>query len=701
MTVLLTKPSNRRTPHNTIAAVSALSVGALIVLGSAVPAAASSADPIESTTQYVVADGVNLAAADLAGTYASSPGGPSIDTAAFDAAVFSSLTDQIALLRGGNARVPLVFDAAVPQGLLAVNQSDIVGYSSAPNDLGSFAANGAVNASTGEFTDLASGGSTVNLAAAFDGLGVSPATRAILSQIELQVGTVASKAEAGPYFGASGDYRLEGLQLDLQSPLLVTLPDLVDAALQEATALAAAALEAVAPGGIIPLPAGTLPDVPVYIGTLGLGDVELQVTAPNFDAVVSDVMNAPGGVVVVSDDGVATVNLNTGEITIDLALLFGGDVNGLLENTEVFTSANMASISSAVANALSKTTGIFAGGIVNALHATQLGLSVDVTFTAAPNPVTPNLNNLVVATGTLTGSGSLDDFANGSSLFTSSLVQAPGLPACAGPVFLGLCAVSTSTVVGGAIVAVNAAVPTVAPPAVQAVAAPLLEALEQAEAQVIAEVEVVVADVYQRITSAFDGLMPGLATVVINEQSTPGDLGDYSFTVRAVGVTLLPNFPLTNRAHIGLASSTVLALADPSSDIVEAEVKPGSALTVQGAGWNPSGGWVAISFVDAENNPVGDVINATVAPDGTISQTWIVPSSAHDGVLTMTAVQEGLTRTDTVSVVTPVVPPTPIDPKPALPDTGADSSLMTLGVAGMLRLTVGAGVAVVARTQQR
>lgn len=671
--------------------VSSLGLAALLALGAAAPASAAAGDPTEGSSQFVTASGLDLSAAALAGTYSSAPGGPASAAAAFDAAVFAALGDNIALLNGGYAQVPLVYDPSVPQGLLSVGQSDIAGYSESPGVLGSLSANGAIDPATGAFTELSSGGSTVNLAAAFDGLGVSQVTREVLSQIDLQVGTAASQAVAGAYTGAGGDYRLDGLSLELTSPLLQQLPSLINVALEGATVLAQDALELVAPGGVIPLPAGTIPDISVpNAGTLQVGDVTLTVTAPNFDNVVSQVMSTPGGVIVVSDDGLATVNLNTGEITIDLSLLYGGSVNGLGANTEVFTSANMTAISDAVANALSKTTPLFAGGVVSALHATQIGMSVEASFVMAPNSLTSNLNNLTVATGTLTGSGSLDDFANGTSVFTSSLAQAPGLPACAAPPLLPwLPCLSTSTAVGGAIAIINATVPTLAPPAIAVVAAPLMAALEDAEDQVIAEIDAVVADVYQRITSAFDGLMPSLARVVINEQPAVGDLGPDSFTVRALGVTMLPTFFASSRAHIGLASSTVLAIADPSVNIVETEVKAGDQVTIEGAGWNPAGGPVTLVFTDADSAPVGDPFEATLAPDGTISATWMVPDGTPDGVLTLTATQDELSRTDTVNVRTPVVPPVPVDPKPGLPTTGAESPLLPLGVAGLALLAVG------------
>ncbi len=690
---ILVRPRGRSARGLTMGA-SALTASALVVLGAIAPASATTGDPAESSSQFVTVSDLDLSAADLAGTYASAPGGPAIDTAVFNAAAFGVLADNVALLNGGHAQVPLVYNASVPEGLLAVGQGDIVGYSESPDVLSSFAASGAVDAATGEFTEVSNGGSVVNLDAAFEGLGVQPVTRHILSQIELEVGTAASQAFVEAYSGASGNYRLDGLSLQLTSPLLQELPGVIDVTLQGATALAQEVLEAALPGGVLPLPAGTIPDIPVGVGTLVVNDASLTVTAPNFNGVVSDVMSTPGGVAMVSDDGIATVNLNTGEITIDLAPLFGGGMNNQPANTEVFTDANMAAISAAVANALSKTTPLFATGVTDALHATQLGMSVDVGFVMAPNSATPNLNNLTVAGGTLTGSGSLDHFANGTSVFSSTLAQTPGLPNCARPLLFGVCLAPTSVIVGGAILGINTAVPTVAPDVIAVLAQPLMEALAEAENAVIAEIEPLVASVYGEITGAFDGLMPALATVVINEQSA-GDLGPDSFTVRAFGVTMLPEFPHTSRAHIGLASATVLAIADPSVVIAETEVQSGTTTAITGAGWNPAGGPVTLVFTNEAGDPVGDPFTAEVAADGAISASWAVPAGTPDGELTLTATQGELIRTDTVNVHTSVVPPKPgptPDPKPAgdkLPNTGSDFPFLLLSAAGLTLLAGG------------
>lgn len=675
-----------------------LSVGALVVFGAVAPASATTGDPSEASSQFVTASGLDLSAAELAGSYAATPGGPAAQSTTFDAAAYDALIDQVSLVNSGLAHdVPLVFDPSAPAGLLAVNQADIVGYSSSVNVLSAVSANGAVDANTGAFTEASAGGSTVNLGAAFDALGVSSLTREVLSQIDLEVGSVASRAVADAYGGASGDYRLEGLSLELTSPLLQQLPSVIDTTLQGATVLAKEALEVLAPGGVVDLPAGTIPDIAVNnVGTLKLGDIALTVTAPNFDNVVSDVMNTPGGVVVVSDDGIATVNLNTGEIAIDLAQLLGGSANGLAANTEVFTSANMTAISAAVANALSKTTPLFAGGVVSALHATQLGMGVDVEVVAATSTLTPNLNGLTVASGTLSGSGSLDDFANGTSAFSSSLAQAPGLPSCAGPLFFGNCPTPTSSIVSGAIAVINLAVPTLAPTAIAAIASPLMDALTDAEDRVIAEVDTVVADAYQRITSAFDGLMPSLATVVVNQQPTVGDLGADSFTVRALGVTMLPTLPGSNQAHIGLASSTVLAVANPSVNAVEVEVKAGSSVTIQGAGWDPAGGQVTLAFVDASSSPVGAPLVATPAADGSIATTWTVPGGTPSGVLTLIATQGEVVRSDSVKVM-PVI--APVAPKTALPTTGSDSAPLWFGGVGLVLLAAG-GTLFVARSRR-
>lgn len=648
-------PSTRRTrfPQRTVKGLSAVGAAALLAFGAVVPAHAAPGDPAEASAQFLSASGLDLRVADLAGVYASTPGGPATDAAAFDALVFAALTDQLALLSGGLGQIPLVYDGGVLGGLLSIAQTDIEGFAGT-DALSALAASGAIDPLTGDFTELSTGGSTVNLAAIFDGLGVSSATRYILSQIDLQLGTAASQAGAEAYGAVSSDYRLDALGLELTSPLLAALPDVIDLGMQGATLLVGEAIDLLLPGGTITLPPGTVPDIPVLsFYTLELGAVTLTIAAPDFNSVVSSVMSQPGGVILVSDDGLATVNLNTGEIFIDLAELYGGSVEGLGANTEVFTSGNMAAISDAVGNALGKSTALFANAFLDALMATPLGVSIDVELVQGTNPLNPNLNGLTLITGTVSGAGSLKDFADGNGVFTAAVAQVPGLPTCAAPLVFGVCLAPTSTIVGGLVTAVNTVVPATMPTLAQAVAAPLVLALQDAADPIIAEIEAEVADVYAAITGAFDWLMPALAGVVINEQPAVGDLGPDSFTVRALGVTLMPNFPQTNAAHVGFASSTVIAFAEPAVDIVELEVIAGDPVTITGTGWNPAGGDVTLYFEDAAGDPVGAPFTATVAPDGSISSGFVVPEGTDAGVLTLFATQGDATRTDTVTVVQP------------------------------------------------
>ena len=140
--------------------LTAVGLGALLAVGFVAPATAAVGDPAESSSQFLTVSGLDLSAADLAGTYASAPGGPASSTSAFQAAVYGALADSVALLGGGLGQEPLVYDGSVPEGLLAVAQTDIAGYSSS-DLLSAVAANGAVDPATGAFTELASGGSTV------------------------------------------------------------------------------------------------------------------------------------------------------------------------------------------------------------------------------------------------------------------------------------------------------------------------------------------------------------------------------------------------------------------------------------------------------------------------------------------------------------------------------------------------------------
>jgi len=624
------------------------------------PAHAAAGDPSESLAQFVRVGAVDLSAAGLARAYASTPGGPASDSQLFDPAVFAALGDQVALLAGNHGKVPLVLDTVSSTGLIGIDQAGISSFTSSPDESTSSAFSGAVDPVTAAFTEAETGGATVNLDAAFDALGVDRLTREILDRIDLSVGTVATQASAQTYSSAQRDYRLGGLALDLRSPLLLELPAVVNAALEEATVLAEAALAEILPGGEIPLPAGTIPDLDVpRIGALEFGEMTLNVSAPDFDNVVRDALAADS--VLESDNGVATVDLLTGEIHIDLAPLFGGTLDGLAANTDVFTATHMTAISDAVANALGKTTGLFAAGITEALKATPLGLSIDYDIrVASASSVWPNLSDLVVAHGEFTGSGSLNDFAAGTGTFTSDVTMAAGLPTCtSGTSCSGIwnAGRQTAVVVPAALAVANVALPSAAKAAVAAVVAPVTTALNEVTALVVAEVTPVVTQVYGKITGAFTGLMPALARVVINEQPAIGDLGAESSTVRALGVTMLPELSVSSKTHIGFASSTVVAIADPALAILESIVEPGGPLTVVGDGWNANedAGAVRLVFTDADDSPIGDPVDAPVDADGVLLAEWTVPAATPVGTLTVTAVQGDLERVATTSVVDPTL----------------------------------------------
>lgn len=656
-----------------------LGISTLVTLGAVAPAQAVAADPSESLAQFLQAGTLDLTAAELANSSSSSPTGPTTDVQAFDAAVFGALADQVALLANNHGRVPLVIDPSTSTGLVAVAQSGITSYSSSPDTSTSSASTGAIDPATGGFTDASSGGSTVNLGAAFDALGVDTITREILDRVDLEVGTVASRASAEVYSDVVREYRLGGLALDLRSPLLATLPGLVNSALQDATLVAEQALEALLPGGDLPLPAGTIPDATIpRAGTIEFGEASLIVNPPNFDDVVEDVLSDGGGILT-SDNGLATVDLETGDIRIDLAVLFGGDVNGQAANTDVFTTANMTAISAAVANALGKTTGLFATGILEALKATQLGMSIAYDLrVASPSSAWPNLAGMIIAHGELSGAGTLTQLAEGGGLFTSELVQASGLPTCVkGSTCTGLNFFNrTDIVVPAAIGLADGALPLVAGGLVAVVFTPAIAALDEVETLLAAEVTPIVTEIYGKITGAFTGLMPALARVVINEQPTVGDLGAGSATVRALGLTVLPKLSLSSKTHIGLASSTVIVVADPTLAIIEPIVEPGGALTVVGDGWNPNADADAVElvFTGSDNAPIGDPVAAEVDADGAITAQWTIPEGAFVGTLTVTAVQGDRERVATTSVVDPT-----LSIRGAKPEPGAMLSIDGLG----------------------
>lgn len=693
---MTTNTSARKLPalRRAMMSMAALGVCSVVVLGASSPAIAASTDLAEADALFVDAGVTNPSASALAVASAAAPGGPASAAVTLDLSELSSLTDQLALVPGPSGNVPL----AGGSGLLTVNQGGAASLSSSPSTTEALAASGAIDPASGDFTGAISGGSIVNLAAGSDALGLSPVTRHILSQVDLEVGTVASRAAVEAYGAADLQYRLNDLGVSMTSPALTELPNAVDLALDGASSLAQDAIEALLPGGTVDLPAGTIPNLDIEVGGVQVGSVTVSsvkvgITAPDFTSVVDDALAMQSEFT--SDDGIATVNLVTGAIDIDLQALLGA-TDGLSPNTEVFTSANLTAISNAVANAINKFTPSLVDGVFAALTNIPLSMSADISLVSTQEQIfgtTNPLFGLTIVSGTLTGSGTLSQFADGTATFSSTLSADPALPACLiespgiPPWIPPSCLFYTSTVLNPILGAANTYIASEFSGDIASIFQTIVSGLNSVRDDVRDTIVPVIGDALYDLAGAFNGVLPGLAKVVINEQwQSTTSAGETSAGVSAIAVYFLPTLQASSGARVALATSEVRVAPDPTLVTGPEALLPGESTKVQGAGWNPAGGPVTLVFTNAQGDQIGLSVEAAVAPDGSISIDWTAPVGSVAGTVTVTAAQGGIERTAEITVnAIPVPPARPIHGN-GLPTTGAEQPLWILGIGAMLAL---------------
>lgn len=186
-----------------------------------------------------------------------------------------------------------------------------------------------------------------------------------LTDLTLQIRAVAAQAK-GTLQSVNGDYYIDGLTLTFTSPALAGISSTV----LNAVGAADAKLDSLAgkDGELGVALRGILTAVNPALDLVG-GDANVSITL-NHDlrAVVSDLLDATWG-----GSGV-TFNVTTGEVSIDLEKLVGGNLNNRPVNSEILTGAAVSKIVSTIASSVST----LADQVVSRVDTALSNLNVDV-----------------------------------------------------------------------------------------------------------------------------------------------------------------------------------------------------------------------------------------------------------------------------------------------------------------------------------
>ena len=614
---------------------------AAVILASAlVPTAANALDAAEPTDPSVAQGQIIQLPADLLGgldiaalghTLTSNPAAAGPELGGLDLDLLEALNIDV-----GTLNIALLTDGTTP-GLLQLGDLGAAqSFSSSPTQTQSIASSGTIT-SGGAIDAGAIDGSvnpgTLELTDLFDQLAVAGLTDAVLDEASVSIGALASRADSTTDT-VSSEYRIADLGLDLHSNLVAGLSTTLASTIQGTVTPVS---DLAGPGGALTGLVTTLvntinaiPDVPLVAafeatgGTVGIAGLDTVGQTVADEVLLEPLENTTGSVL---------VDLSDGTITVDLAQILvetgaGADLNSMPANTAVLSATTIAAIQQGVTSALTGTHPESLNGKVSSILETTLD-SLVATLTIGVDLTNP-LTGIDLVSGDVTVVGSLAQFAGTATpapvVDTDISLAGLNIGALLNPVVGAV----TTAIAGTTGPLVDTALTSVIPlvqPALAALTTPVLSTLDP----------------------VLQGVLSGVATITINEQSTPGDIPGDSFTVRALGIDLLP--AVGGGVELDLASSTVKSAAAAVAAIDAADtVQAGTNLPVTGSGW-PASTEISVQLTAPGGADVGGPETVTTDGTGGFTFAYPVPASAAPGTgYTVTATDGTSTATDTTEV---------------------------------------------------
>lgn len=627
----------RRAAGGSIAGVT---VGAVILASALVPTAANALDaanpndPSVAQGQIIQLPAALLGGLDIAAlghTLTSNPAAPGSELGGLNVGLLEALNIDV-----GTLNVPLLTDGTTP-GLLRLGDLGAAqSFSSSPTQTQSIASSGTITAGGAIDTGAVDGSvnpGTLELTDLFDQLAVAGLTDAVLDQASIGIGALASRAESNAGTVTS-EYRIADLNLDLHSNLVAGLSGTLASAIQGTVTPVS---NLAGPGGALTALTTTIvntinaiPDVPLLAAfTATGGTVSIAGLDTVGQTVTTQVLQTP----LENTTGSVLVDLSTGTVSVDLAKILvetgaGANLNTLPANTPVLSATTISAIQQGITSALTGTHPNSLNGKVSTILKSTLD-ALQVTITVGVDLTVP-LTGTPLVSGDVTVQGSLAQFAGTATpvptVTTDITLAGLNIGVLLNPVIATVTnAVATTT---GPLVntALNSVIPLVQP-ALAALTGPVLTTLDP----------------------VLQGVLSNVATITINEQPATGDIPGGSFTVRALGVNLLP--AVGGGVALDLGSSTVKAAAAAVAAIDAAPtVQAGTNLPVTGSGW-PANTQVSVQVTAPGGGIVSDPVPVTTDGNGAFTVDYFVPNVTVPGTgYTVTATAGAVSATDTTEV---------------------------------------------------
>ncbi|MFL4474505.1 choice-of-anchor G family protein, partial [Paeniglutamicibacter sp. MACA_103] len=477
---------------------------------------AAETDDSEAMGQVIGSDLLSLSLLDVATSAAGNPSDAGPNAEPINLSALGALD-----LNLGSVQLPLITDGTTP-GLLNLGNAGVLNsYASAPSVTQAVAGAGAVDQNGAIDVDGGAaeprGNATVNLTDLLAQIGIDPATDPVIKNLSLELGAIGSTATKDAA-SVTSDYVVADAKIALESPAVGTMTTAVGATVVELGDTL---------DGLVGVGSPLLGTISGILGNLNLAGIGLSNTVIGLEGADAALSGVTDSIITQSfsdADGIASINLGTGIVTIDLAKAFDATngLNGQAPNTEVIDAATLTAITTALGEAIDDLTATLTQELKDAINSIRLKITADVDAGLVSGTATIDASiGELLGTATTTPVVSVDVTGVGALLVETTLEAA--LNTVALPLI--------KTAVGGALNPVLDGVGGLAANAVT----PLLTAL----------------------TPVIDNVLAEVVQLTVNEQPTPGLLGAESFTVNALTLTLLPQ---AAAAEVRLGSSTVRAL---------------------------------------------------------------------------------------------------------------------------------------------
>lgn len=428
-----------------------------------------------------------------------------------------------------------------------------------------------------------------------DQLGLSGVTDQVVDDLTLELGAIASTADSNGEADNS-DYVVADGILTVSSPAVGEISGALDTLVDDTGATLE---DVIGDEGLV----NDLASLGVNVDLGAVGEISIAGDDATVSVEVRDALNSVVENIIneklEDESGIASIDLATGDIKIDLAKIVKGadatDLNGLDPNTQVLTSDTISSITTAVADALGTLTGKVTETLTDALNDVHLKINLPAEIRALFVTVASGNITVDATLGQLAGTDESDPTITTDMDLLGVIPIGELLTAITDPLVTALLDI-TEPLIGGILTATVDELST----GVTSIVDPVLDGLDP---------------VFGALNQVVDLTINEQPTLKDEESQVTGNGSNGAgFTVSAVSLELLPS---TDAIDINLASSSVRAIPEAQAPDPDANTNAAASAAASATADDDSNGSAEVAAQAAAMDNADTTASAAADVDAT------------------------------------------------------------------------------------